>query len=382
DWIDDQLAELQRQDLRRTLRTRAGAQAATITLDGRSLVNFGSNDYLGLAGDDRLATAARHALDREGWGSGASPLICGRSAAHAELEAQLAGFEGCPAALLFPSGFAANAGTLAALVDRQDAVFSDAANHASLIDGCRLSRATVHIFRHADYGHLRSLLEQSGPARRRLIVTDTLFSMNGDLAQLDQLAAIRDAYDCMLLVDEAHATGVFGRHGRGVAEQQGVEDRIDVKVGTLSKALGSAGGFVCGSRALIDWLLNRARPYVYSTAQPPAAAAAATAALKIVAAEPQRAELLLQRAADLRARLTDQGWQLGQSASQIIPIYVEDPARALQLSADLAQEGFFVPAIRPPTVPPGQSLLRISLCHGHDESILTRFLETLHQPSR
>jgi 8-amino-7-oxononanoate synthase len=378
DWIDAELSELAQDGLRRSLRTRAGVQGATITLDGRELINFGSNDYLGLAADGRLVAAARNALDSDGWGSGASPLICGRSAAHARLEKALAEFEGSQAALLFPSGFAANAGTLAAVVGRDDVVFSDASNHASLIDGCRLSRATIRVYRHGDYEHLRMLLEQSRSARRRLIVTDSVFSMDGDLARLDQLATLRDEFHCMLMVDEAHATGVFGKSGRGVAEHFGVEQQVDIKVGTLSKALGGAGGFVCGSQALIDWLLNRARPYVYSTAQPPAVSAAALAALCIVQSEPQRRFELLQRAADLRAQLAAQGWRQGTSASQIIPIYVDDAHRVMELSARLADQGFFVPGIRPPTVPPGQSLLRVSLCHGHDKAICSRFLQAMH----
>ncbi|MDH3719716.1 MAG: 8-amino-7-oxononanoate synthase [Planctomycetota bacterium] len=378
DWIEAELSDLAQHGLRRSLRTRVGPQGATITLDGHPLINFGSNDYLGLAGDARLAAAACDAVNSDGWGSGASPLICGRSAVHARLEKAIVEFEGCQAALLFPSGFAANAGTLAALVGREDIVFSDASNHASLIDGCRLSRAEIRVYRHGDYEHLRSLLEQGGSARRRLIVTDSVFSMDGDFAPLDQLAALRDEFHCMLMVDEAHATGVFGESGRGVAQHFGVEPHVDVKVGTLSKALGCAGGFVCGSQALVDWLLNRARPYVYSTAQPPAGAAAACAALRIVQSEPQRRVELLQRAAHLRTQLAAQGWRLGKSASQIIPIYVDDAHRVMELSARLADQGFFVPGIRPPTVPPGQSLLRVSLCHGHDDSILSRFLQVMN----
>ncbi len=377
-WVDSELSELAQHGLRRSLRIRAGAQGATIRLDGRELINFGSNDYLGLAADGRLVAAARRALDSEGWGSGASPLICGRSEAHARLEEGIAEFEGCPAALLFPSGFAANAGTVAALVGREDVVFSDASNHASLIDGCRLARAEIQVYRHGDCDHLRTLLKQSSSARRRLIVTDTLFSMDGDLAPLPQLVALSDEFGCMLMVDEAHATGVFGKNGRGVAEHFGVDAQIDIKVGTLSKALGGAGGFVCGSRALVDWLQNRARPYVYSTAQPPAVAAAALAALHIVESEPQRRAELLQRAESLRSQLATQGWPLGTSTSQIIPIYVNDAHRVMQLSTRLAEQGFYVPGIRPPTVPAGQSLLRLSLCHGHHDVILARFLQAMH----
>lgn len=377
DWLGDELSDLEHDGLRRTLRTRVGSQGTSITFNGRELINFGSNDYLGLAGDARLVAAAGEAARNDGWGSGASPLICGRSAAHAALEQALAEFECCPAALLFPSGFAANVGTIAALVDRGDLVFSDASNHASIIDGCRLSRADVQVYRHGDVDHLRSLLEQAGSARRRLIVTDTVFSMDGDVARLDQLVKLRKTYDCMLMVDEAHATGVFGKAGRGVAEHFDVEQEVDIKVGTLSKALGCAGGFVCGSTELIDWLLNRARPYVYSTAQPPAGAAAARAALQIVEKEPQRRRELLEKASEVRQHLSAQGWHVGDGHSQIIPIHIGDPKRVMEISARLAEAGFFIPGIRPPTVPPGASMLRLGLCYGHDGAILARLLKAM-----
>ncbi len=265
-----------------------------------SLINFGSNDYLGLAADPRLAAAAAKAAQQEGLGAGASPLVTGHSASHAELERRLAEFEGAEAALVFTSGFAANLGTVAALVDREDAIYADAKNHASLIDGCRLSRAETHIYRHADVDHLAELLRDSSRYRRRLIVTDSLFSMDGDLAPLDKIADLAEKHSAMLMVDEAHATGVFGAQGRGVAEHLGVESGIHVRMGTLSKALGCAGGFVAGSRTLIDWLVNRARSYVFSTAFPPAIAAAAIAALDIVRDEPHRRRNLLDRAAQLR----------------------------------------------------------------------------------
>jgi len=285
-WIDDELAGLERAGLRRRLSERGGAQSATVSLDGRELINFGSNDYLGLAADERLAAAARAAIEREGWGSGASPLVSGRASSHAELERRLAEFEGTEAALVFPSGFAANAGTIPALVDEGDAVFADAKNHASLIDGCRLSRAQRLVYPHGDCDALEAMLGDAGHFRRRLIVTDTLFSMDGDLAPLPRLAALTEEYNAMLLVDEAHATGVFGQRGRGAVEHFGLDhDRVHVRIGTLSKALGTGGGFVCGRQSLIDWLANRARPYVFSTAQPAATSAAAIAALDIVATE-------------------------------------------------------------------------------------------------
>jgi len=376
-WIDRELLALERDGLCRRLSTRSGRQAARLVIDGSELVNFGSNDYLGLAADERLAAAAAEAASREGWGSGASPLISGRSRVHRRLEQRLAEFEQTEAALLFSSGFAANTGTIAALAGAGDVVFTDRKNHASLLDGCRLSRADVRVYPHADWRRLERLLERAAGARRRLIVTDSLFSMDGDLAPLVPLADLAERHDAILMVDEAHATGVFGPHGRGVAEQYGLEDRLHVRVGTLSKALGSMGGFVAGSRSLIRWLANRARPYVFSTAGPPPVAAAALAALDIVRDQPDLRRQLLARAGRLRKDLADQGWNVGNSASQIIPLIVGQADAAVRLSAKLHRQGFFLPAIRPPTVPRGEACLRISLTCGHTEQMIHGLVEAL-----
>jgi 8-amino-7-oxononanoate synthase len=404
-WIDGELDRLDAESLRRRLVVREGWQAAVIRVGGREYVNFAANDYLGLAADPRLAEAARRAIAGEGWGAGASPLIVGHTAAHERLERRLAEFEGTEAALVFASGYAANVGAVAALVRRGDVVFSDELNHASLVDGCRLSRADVHVYPHADCAALERLLQRHAEqasgfrlqttaegallkpevrspkpapaAGRRLIVTDSLFSMHGDLAPLPELARLAEAYDCMLLIDEAHATGVLGQRGRGVAELLGVEDRVHVRVGTLSKALGCHGGFVSGSRRLIDWLVNRARPYVFSTAGPAAGAAAALTALDIVAAEPQRRTRLLEMAHALRRRLREQGWDAGRSESQIVPIFVGDSAAALRLAATLRDKGLWVPAIRPPTVPRGQACLRMSLSCGHTPEMIERLCAEL-----
>jgi len=379
EWIEQELASLDRQWLKRRLATRCGKQSSRIVLDGRELINFGSNDYLALAADPRLADAAGAAARKDGWGSGASPLITGRSETHQRLERRLAEFEGTEAALVFSTGFAANAGTIAALVGPGDVVFTDRKNHASLWDGCRLSRADVRAYRHADADHLERLLEKADRYRRRLIVTDSLFSMDGDLAPLPALCRLAERFDAMLMIDEAHATGVFGPRGRGVAERAEVEGRVHVRVGTLSKALGSIGGFVAGSRSLIDWLSNRARPYVFSTAPPAAAAAAALAALDLLRNEPDRRRTLLAGAASLSTRLAEQGWTLGPTESQIIPIIVGEADRAMQLAAALRERGLFVPAIRPPTVPEGEARLRISLTYGHTPELIDRLAETLER---
>ena len=376
-WIDRELARLDDRGLRRKLAARVGVQSTRIVLDGRGLVNFGSNDYLNLAADPRLIRAAVEAVSQEGFGSGASPLISGHGQTHQLLEERVARFEGTEAALVFSSGFAANSGTIAALVSSGHVVFTDRKNHASLLDGCRLSRADVKVYPHGDLGRLDNLLRRHADRERRLIVTDSLFSMDGDLAPLGELTDLAQRHHAMLMIDEAHATGVFGENGRGVAEYLNVEDRVDVKVGTLSKALGSVGGYVAGSRSLIDWLTNRARPYVFSTAGPAAASAAALVALDVVRDEPHRRQELLARAAQFRETLSSRGFEIGKSASQIIPITVGDSRRAVELSARLATAGLFVPAVRPPTVPEGEACLRVSLTYGHTEEMIGSLLDRL-----
>jgi 8-amino-7-oxononanoate synthase len=380
-WITDELTALRAGDLLRNLPAPLGVQGPVVEHRGQRLINFASNDYLGLAADERLVAAATEACRAEGVGRGAAPLVCGRAHAHIALEERLADFEGAEAALLFPSGFAANAGTIPALVDRGDAIFADAKNHASLIDGCRLARADTHIYPHRDVDELATLLRNHGSVRRKLIVTDTLFSMDGDLAPLAEIGALAAQHGAMLLLDEAHATGVFGAQGRGLAEACDLEriagaDSL-IRIGTLSKALGAAGGFVVGSRDLVQWLANRARSYVFSTAQPAATSAAALVALDIAASEPWRRTQLLATAERVRTQLREQGWELGPTASQIVPILVGSPARALELAARLREAGYWVPAIRPPSVPPGESLLRLSLTAGHTPEMIDGLLAAL-----
>lgn len=371
DWIAGERAKLEAEGLLRERAARPGACGITIERHGRSLTSFASNDYLGLAADPRLAAAIRSALPAEGVGSGASPLVTGYGAAHQQLEAAIAAFEGTEAALIFGSGYAANLGTVAALVGPGDAVFGDRLNHASLIDGCRLSGAHFRTYRHLDLEDLEQKLAAAERFRRRLIVTDSLFSMDGDVAALADLVCLAERYQAMLLIDEAHATGVFGPSGRGLAEEQGVESAaVLLRIGTLSKALGAAGGFVAGSRAVIDWLVNRARTYIYSTAMPAVLAEASRAALSIVSTEPAPRRQLLALADQVRGALDEQGWNTGASRSQIIPIIVGDTARAQWLGRRLAEMGWWLPVIRPPTVPRGTARLRISLTAHHSEGIM------------
>ena len=374
EWVDDELERLERDDLLRTLPLPLRSAGTIANVGGRQLINFASNDYLGLAADERLIAAAAEACREQGVGRGASPLICGRAEYHARLEQRLAEFERTEAALLFPSGFAANAGVIPALAGEGDAIYSDAKNHASIVDGCRLSRAKCHIYPHADAHALEQLFQDGDHYRRRLIVTDTLFSMDGDLAPLVELGELAERYNAMLLVDEAHATGVFGRRGRGIvehlsAQQPRLHEQVHVRVGTLSKALGAAGGFVCGKASLVAWLANRARTYVFSTAQPAAASAAALAALDIVESEPWRRSRLLENASRLRQRLRELGWNLAQSASQIIPLIIGSPAETMRLAKALQEQGLWVGSIRPPSVPANESLLRIGLSAAHTDEM-------------
>jgi len=373
DWLNDALADLDERTLRRTRAARQSPQRGDhLVIDGQSLINFGSNDYLGLASDPRIIAAAHGAIDELGWGAGASPLVTGRSQLHAALERELAGFEAAEAALLFPTGYAANVGAVTSLVGKGDAVYSDALNHASLIDGCRLSGATVHVYpndhaagsRQNDLERLEVLLREGGRFRRKLIVTDSIFSMHGTYAPLCGLTHLAGKYGAMLMVDEAHATGVVGETGRGICESS-CDDGITLRVGTLSKALGGMGGFVAGSQKLIDWLANRARPYIFSTSAPAAVAAAGLAALKIIRDEPERRVSVEAKAIELRRQLVVKGVIRPTSSSHIIPVILGQPARALAAAAELRRRGFFVPAIRPPSVPEGESLLRISVTALH-----------------
>jgi 8-amino-7-oxononanoate synthase len=377
DWIADDLNALRAAGLERPHRVRSGRQGREVDLDGQTLLNFGSNDYLGLAGDVRLTKAASKAACAEGFGAGASPLVSGHSQAHELLERALADLLAVDSALTFPSGFAANTATIAALVGTEDFIASDARNHASIIDGCRLSRGRVGIYPHRDMAALDALLSQAGSARRRLIVTDTVFSMDGTVAPLADLCELARKHRAILMVDEAHATGVFGVRGSGLVEESGCGDGVHVRVGTLSKALAAAGGFVAGHADMIHWLRHKARAWIFSTAHPPAVAAAATRAIALVSQEPHRRRELLVRAADFRQTLLQQGLDVAGATTQIVPIVVGAAPEAVAVSARLAEAGLFVPAIRPPSVPEGKSLVRVSLSWHHTAADLDRLASTI-----
>ncbi len=378
DWIDGELQSLETNGLRRRRREVMPLADGRCRVDSRELVNFASNDYLNLARDPLVIAAARFALDEIGVGAGASALVSGRTRWHVALEGRLARFELQPAAVLFPTGFAANVATICALASEGDAIFSDRLNHASLIDGCRLSRARVQIYRHDDLAGLESGLKNCPATGRRLIVSDSIFGMDGTLAPLPDLCALAERFAATLVVDEAHATGIFGENGRGGAEHFGVEHRVAVRVGTLSKAIGTLGGFVAGPQSLIDWLWNRARTQIYSTALPPCVCAAAIAAVDLIEADPERRRKLLQRASDFRRQIANCGIAtIANSTGPIVPIIMQTPGRAVQVAQQLEDEGFLVAAIRPPTVPEGTSRLRISLTCAHQPADLERLAAAL-----
>jgi 8-amino-7-oxononanoate synthase len=377
-----QLQQRAAEGLYRKLQLVESPQAARVTRAGRTFTCFASNNYLGLASHPQIIAAVQQAVEQWGWGSAASRLITGHMPPHAQLEQALAQFKQTESALVCSTGYQANLAAIRSLARSGDVVFLDKLNHASIIDGAFGSGATVRVFPHKDYRKLQRLLERTASARRRVIVTDTLFSMDGDFADLPRLVELKHRYQALLCVDEAHATGVWGASGRGVAEMAGTEAEIDLTVGTLSKALGGIGGFIAGSRELVEWVINTAGPFIYTTALPPAACGAAIAALQLVAREPARRTRLTTLAERLRARLTHAGIDVAASESQLIPVIVGDADRAVRWAAALEAEGLIVPAIRPPTVPRGRSRLRISLCSEHtDEEIqqLAHCLQWCHK---
>jgi 8-amino-7-oxononanoate synthase len=373
------LAELDRLALRRTRRVLDSPQGAHVRVNGRTLTNFSSNDYLGLANDARLREAAHAAIDEYGVGAGASALVSGHLRIHHEAEERFAAFGGFDRALLFGNGYLANQGILAALGDRDAHIFSDALNHACLIDGARLSRAQVSVYPHRDLGALAEGLAASRSAVR-IVATDAVFSMDGDVASVPQLVDLCERHDAWLVLDDAHGIGVMGATGRGTLEHFGVRSPRIVYMATLGKALGGYGAFVAGAPQVIEWLVQRARTYIYSTALPPMAAAVAMRALELIDEDPSLLGRLRSRIGELQSALRAAGVGDELTGTAIQPVILGTAQRALELSAQLAEQGLFVPAIRPPTVPEGTSRLRISLSAGHeakDIEALARALESL-----
>jgi 8-amino-7-oxononanoate synthase len=372
------LDDLAQRQLLRTPAVLSSPVGATVTVNGRELVCLCSNDYLGLAGDEAVKAAAISAINEWGVGGGASRLVCGTTNLHRQLQQRLAEFKQTQAAIVTSTGWMANKVAVSALAGPGDLILCDKLDHASILDAARGTGAVMRSYAHRDVARLERLLDRHrGEHKRCLIATDSVFSMDGDLARLKELVALKQRYDARLLIDEAHATGVLGEHGRGAAELLGVEEGVDVVVGTLSKALGALGGFVAGPQALIDVIVNTGRAYIYTTALPPAICAASMAALDVIASEPQRRHKVLSMAADLRERLARAGVDTLDSQTQIIPIVIGSAEAAMAASAKLFDAGFLVPAIRPPTVAPGTSRLRVSLSALHDPADIERLAAIL-----
>jgi glycine C-acetyltransferase len=377
-FLSAALEEIKEQNLYRRLRTIQGAQSATVHLEGKKVVLLCSNDYLGLAAHTILQKAAIQTLERYGCGAGASRSISGTMEPHRALEERIADFKGCEAALLFSSGYMANLGLLTTLVEEGDLIVSDEFNHASIVDGCRLSRAEVWIYRHRDIDHLEDLLKKSSH-RHRLIVTDGVFSMEGDIALLPAIRELADRYGAMVMVDDAHATGVLGHGGRGTAEHFDMMGRVEIQMGTLGKALGGFGAYVTGSRDLIDYLINRCRTFLYTTALPPAIAAMALAALDIVAREPQRRKNLWENTSYFKEGLERLGFDTGMSETPICPVLIGNNSLTMEADHRLMARGVFLQGIRPPTVPPQSSRLRASIMATHTKKDLDYALEGLRK---
>ena len=368
-YLSTELESLKAQGLYRHLRVLQDEQRAHTTFDGRSVVNLSSNNYLGLTTHPRLRERALQALERYGVGTGSVRTIAGTMAIHMELEQRLAEFKQTEATVVFQSGFTANAGTVSALLNKEDVIISDELNHASIIDGCRLSRAAIKVFPHKDVDAARTILAGLPVAQRKLLITDGVFSMDGDLGPLPGLCAVAEEYGAIMMVDDAHASGVFGRNGRGTIDHFGMHGRVDVQVGTLSKAIGALGGYVAGSRAFIEFLYHRARPFLFSTSHPPSVAATCLAALDVLQEEPEIIERLWDNTRFFKDGLKRLGFNTGPSESPITPVIVGDGALAMTLSDQLFAQGVFAQGIAFPTVARDKARVRtiVTATHTRDE---------------
>lgn len=377
DWLPDAIGSLKGEGLWRSRRSVTSLANGWCEYQGRKLKNFAGNDYLDLAHDPRVIAAMRDATLQAGTGVTASALVSGRTPWHQQLEDALAQFHGEQSAVLFPSGYAANLGTIAALAGSDDVIFCDRMNHACLVDGCRLSGAKLRVYRHTELDRLDTELQKATEFQRKWIVTDSVFSMEGDIAPLAELCDLAEAHEASIILDEAHAFGLLGDRGAGAAELLNVESRIAVRIGTLSKAIGALGGFVVGSQELTDWLWNRARTQMFSTALPVPVCAAANAALKIVASEPDRRHSVVLLADELRSRLRDAGFNVPAGLGPIVPVILGSPEWTLDAAEHLANVGYLVAAIRPPTVPQGTSRLRMTVSAACTEKDLTGLVNAL-----
>ncbi|MBI4264728.1 MAG: glycine C-acetyltransferase [Acidobacteria bacterium] len=368
-FLATELGTLRDQGLYRRLRVLDEEQKAHTSIDHRSVVNLSSNNYLGLTTHPKLRERALEAVRRLGVGSGSVRTIAGTMEIHMELERKLAAFKRTDAAVVFQSGFTANAGTVSSILGRDDVIVSDELNHASIVDGARLSRAAIKVFPHRDVAAARRILEELPRGQRMLLITDGVFSMDGDLGALPGLCDLADEFGCIMMVDDAHASGVFGRNGRGTIDHFGLHGRVDVQVGTLSKAIGALGGYVAGPRTLIEFLYHRARPFLFSTSHPPSVAASCLAALEVLESEPELIERLWENTRMFKSGLAALGFDTGASESPITPVIVGDGALAMTLSDRLFEEGVFAQGIGFPTVPRGKARVRtiVTATHTREE---------------
>src|SRR5579864_4504792 len=374
-YLTQQLDELKAKGTHFKLRVLEDEQAPVCTFDGRQVINLASNNYLGLTTHPKLRQAALEATRQFGVGSGAVRTICGTMSVHMELEERIAQFKNVEACVVFQSGFAANAGTVSAILTPEDHIVSDELNHASIIDGCRLSRAKIHVFPHKDVPAAEKILaELTAAPGRKLLVTDGVFSMDGDIAPLPALVAVAERYGAIMMVDDAHSSGVLGRAGRGTIDHFGLHGRVPVQVGTLSKAIGVLGGYVCGSRDLIEFLYHRARPFLFSTSHPPAVAAACIAAFDVLEQEPERIQMLWDNTKYFKQGLTSAGFNTGISETPITPVIVGKAAVAHQLSRELFNEGVLATGIGFPTVAKGKARVRTIVTSSHTKKELDRAL--------
>jgi len=381
-FLATELDTLKQQGLYRHLRILEGEQRAKTTFDHRQVVNLSSNNYLGLTTHPRLRDAMLDATRKYGVGSGSVRTIAGTMSIHMELERRLAEFKKTEAVVVFQSGFAANAGTVAAVLTKDDVVISDELNHASIIDGCRLSRAAIKVFAHKDVGAARKVLESLPAGQRKLLITDGVFSMDGDVGALPELCALAEEFGCIMMVDDAHASGVFGRNGRGTIDHFGMHGRVDIQVGTLSKAFGSLGGYVAGSTTLIEFLYHRARPFLFSTSHPPGVAAACLAALDVLMDEPQIIDRLWENTKFFKTGLQTLGFNTGLSESPITPVIVGEAPLAMKLSDRLFAEGVFAQALGFPTVARDKARVRTIVTATHTKDELQFALDAFEKVGR
>ena len=377
DFLEKELNALEEIGLKRGLKISSAAQGRMIVVDGKEVLNFCSNNYLGLAEDFRLCKAAIDEIENSGFGSGASRLVSGNMTAHRRLEERIANFKGAENCIVFSSGYMANVGIISSLFNREDVIFSDRLNHASIVDGILLSRAKFRRYKHCDIESLEEMLKKEGPCKKKCIITDSVFSMDGDIAPLDKICELAKKYNCSVMIDEAHAFGVMGQKGKGLAEHFGVEGEIDIQMGTLSKAVGSFGAYCCGSNYLISLLINKARSFIYTTAMPPMVAAASIKSIDILEENSKLRQLLWENTKYVNAQLKGIGLDTMNTETPIIPVLLKSSKLAVEFSQRLFDAGIYISAIRPPTVEKNTARLRLTVMATHKKEDLDYLIQNI-----